>query len=62
MSRSGQEALPEVQELSGGSPGGLGVVGSCRAALSEVWKWSEVVGRPTWRSGSGREALAEVRE
>ena len=40
MSECGREALPEVWEWSGGSPGCPGVVR-----------------RPSWMSGSGREAL-----
>ena len=44
MSGSRREALPGVQEWSGGSPGCPGVVV-----------------RSSWKSGSGREALRDVR-
>ena len=55
MSRSGQEAL--------------GVSGNGREALPDVREWSGgprgcpgVVGRPSWKSGSGREAIGDVQE
>ena len=64
-SGSGREAFPEVQERLEGPPEGLGVVVTL---LVEVRQWSVglpkgpgVVGRPSQRSGSGREALLEVR-
>ena len=83
MSRSGGEALLDVQEWSGGTPASPGVVrrsslmyGSGQVALPDFWAWSgcpprypKVVGwpfrlsrRPSRMSGSGREALLDVRE
>ena len=44
MSESGREALPKVQEGSGGPPGCSGVDG-----------------RPSQKSGRGREPLPDVR-
>ena len=49
-SGSGQKALPEVHQLSGGPHGDPGVVGSPPGGPG-------VVGRPSRRSGCGREAL-----
>ena len=55
MSGSGRKTLPYVREWSGG--------------LLDVWEWSGgppgcpgVVGRLAWMSGSGLEALQDVRE
>ena len=55
MSVSGQEALTMFE--------------SCQEALSNVQEWSGGpfrcpggVGRPSWMSGSGIEALSNVRE
>ena len=63
---SGRQALPKVWEWSGGSPGGLGVVGrpfqrtrNGRTTLSEI---RERLGGPPKRAGSGREAAPEVCE
>ena len=65
MSGSGREALPDVRERLGGSPGCPGVFGrlsrmasSCQEALS----YPVIVGRPSRMSGSGREALPDVWE
>ena len=52
MSGSGREALPDVQEWSGGPNGCSGVVG----------RPSRLVGMPFRMSGSGREALLNVQE
>ena len=67
ISRSVREAFPEVREWSGVPPGVPVVVRSGRQALMEVRVWlggpprgPGVVGRPSRRSGSGREALTEV--
>ena len=71
-----KDALTEVQEWSGGPPGGPGLVerpsqrsGSGQEALPKVREWSGgplggpgVVGRPSQRSGSGREARPVVRQ
>ena len=72
MSRSGREALPDVwewsggphnvRERSGGPPGCLGVVGRPSRCLEVVGRLTRVVGRPSQMSGSGREALLDVRE
>ena len=65
MSGSGQEYLPDDRELleslpnvlewSGDPPGCPGVVGSLTGCLG-------VVERQFWMSGSGQEALLDVRE
>ena len=74
MSGSGREALPNVQEWSGGSPGCPGVVGrpsqmsgSGWKALTEVREWSGgtpgwpgVAGRPSQMSGCSREVRLDV--
>ena len=52
MSGSGREALPDVQQSSGGPPEYIGVVG----------RPSRIVGSPTWMSGSGRVAHLDDRE
>ena len=63
-SRSGREAIPEVWEWSRRPPGCSRVVirisrrsRSGRDTLAEVREWSGVVGRPSRKFGSGREAL-----
>ena len=71
MSVSGREALPDVQEWSGGPfgcpggpPGCPGVVGRLsRMSRSgqEAFRMSESGGRPNRMSGSSREALPDVR-
>ena len=62
-SGSGQKTIPEVWEWSGGLLKGPGVVVS---TSSEVRQWSVgppggpvVVGMPSGKSGSGREALTK---
>ena len=62
MSGSGREALQHVQELSVDPLG-------CLEPLPDVWEWSGgppecpgVVGKPSRRSESGREALTDVWE
>ena len=55
MSRSGRDVFPVVRQ--------------CSVAVPDVWEWSGVplgspgvVRRPSRMSGSGREALADLRE
>ena len=71
-------AIQEGQEGSGGpsrEPEVVGRVGRGWEALPESWEWSRgppgelggsegqgVVGRPSWRVGSGQEAIPEGRE
>ena len=75
MSGSGQEALPNVWEWSGGPPRCPGVVGSpsrmvwsCREDLLVVPEWlgvppgyPGVVGMPTQMTRSGRKAFPDIR-
>ena len=55
MFGSGQEALPDVRELSAEPPGWPGVMGG-------PYKYSGVVRRPSWMSETGRKTLLNVRE
>ena len=63
---SGQEALPENREWSGGSPGESGVFGKPFWRAGSVWEalmeWSGGPSRGLGVAGSGREALPEGRE
>ena len=74
MSRSGQEALPDVQEKLGCPPGFSEVVGrpsrmfgSDWKSLPDVWEWSGIylgcpkaVKRLSWMFGIGRETNSGV--
>ena len=60
MSGRGREALPDVRERSGGTPGCPGVVGSGREDLRNVRECPGVVRRPSLMFGSGLEALSDV--
>ena len=67
MSGSGREALPDIQEWSGGLPGCPEVVGKPSRMSGCVQKWSGgppgcpgVGGKFSGMSGSGRETLPDV--
>ena len=75
MYRSGREALPNVREWSGGAPGSPGMVertswmfgwsGRSSGSPGEVrvpQEFAGVVGKPSRMSGSGWEALLDVRQ
>ena len=65
MSRSGREALPDVQVWSRGPPGCLGVVWiPSRMSLrgGRTSRMPGVFGKPSQMSGSGREYLPYDRE
>ena len=55
MSGSGQEAFPNIRELSREPPRWPGVV-------RDPYKYPGMVGRPSWMSESGRETLRDVQE
>ena len=62
MSKSGQEAIPDVLEWSVGPPGCLGVVGRpswVTGSGPDTPRRSRMIYR---MSGSGRDALQDVRE
>ena len=65
--KSGQDAITEDREWSGGLPEGLKVVGSGREAITKGWERSEdhhggsgVVGRQYRRARSSRRPLLRV--
>ena len=64
---NGREALADVQECSGGPPGGLRGPAGGPGVVARPSRWAGsgrdthggpgVVRRPSWRAGSGQEAL-----
>ena len=72
MSGSSREALPNVWEWTGGLLNDRECLGNspgCPGVLPDVREWSKcypeclgVVRRPSWISGSGRNAILNVRE
>ena len=62
MFKSGQEALPNVQEWPGVVGRHSQISESGRETLPDVWDCPEMVGRPFRMSGYGLEALTNVRE